>query len=151
MKNRADSMAYGNQNGGPMKAIVAPKQFSMWNTDDPKLRALAASAKAVPTRDPRCRRGGGRRWRFSDQIPDPTKGATHYHTPDVSPDWSAGRTPVATIGGHLFYKIPLTASNTAGTAVVSPSTVGQGERLRPPRWLRWRHWGRAPQGRRARR
>ena len=63
---------------------------------------------------------------FSDQIPDPTKGATHYRTPDVSPDWSAGRTRVATIGDHLFYKIPLTVSNTAGTAVVSPSTVGQG-------------------------
>jgi hypothetical protein len=78
---------------------------------------------------------------FSNQIPDPTKGASHYRTPDVSPDWSAGRTPVATIGGHLFYKIPLTASNTAGTVVVSPSTVGQGERLRPRRWLRWRHIG----------
>jgi hypothetical protein len=29
MKNRADSMAYGNQNGGLMEAIVAPNQFSM--------------------------------------------------------------------------------------------------------------------------
>jgi spore germination cell wall hydrolase CwlJ-like protein len=29
MRNRADSMAYGNQNGGLMKAIVVPKEFSV--------------------------------------------------------------------------------------------------------------------------
>ena len=58
MRNRAISGAYGDTNGGLTQAIVAPKQFSMWNNDDPKLRALA---KAVPTSDPRYRRDGGRR------------------------------------------------------------------------------------------
>ena len=75
MRNRAISGAYGDTNGGLTKAIVAPKQFSMWNNDDPKLRALAASAKeARPTNDPRYQRDGGRRWRVFRSDPRPHQG-----------------------------------------------------------------------------
>jgi N-acetylmuramoyl-L-alanine amidase len=127
IKNRGLSGAWGQPNGGLTRAITAPKQFSMWNTDDPKLRALAAGVNAIPTTDPRYQKAAAVADSvFGDQIGDNTNGATHYHTPDVSPPWSQGVTPVATIGGHYFYKLPLTASNTAGTAVTSPSTVGMG-------------------------
>jgi hypothetical protein len=50
----------------------------MWNNDDPKLRALA---KAVPTSDPHINAAVVADGVFFDQIPDPTKGATHYRTP----------------------------------------------------------------------
>ena len=133
MKNRADSGAWGDRtNGGLTRVITAPKQFSMWNTDDPKLRALAAGVNAIPTSDPRYQRAAAiADGVFSEQIPDNTNGATHYHMTSVSPDWSQGQRPVATIGGHYFYKLPLTASNTAGTAVIGPSSVGIGGSAAP--------------------
>lgn len=34
-----------------------------------------------------------------------TRGSNHYHTPSVHPLWSRGRTPVAKIGGHLFFRL----------------------------------------------
>ena len=33
------------------------------------------------------------------------KGANHYHTKAVKPSWSKGKTPVATIGNHIFFKL----------------------------------------------
>lgn len=51
---------------------------------------------------------------LSDQIPDPTDGADHYHTiarPGYAtrwpPQWAKGRVGI-TIGRHIFYKIGLT-------------------------------------------
>jgi len=45
------------------------------NNDDPKLQALAASAKeARPTNDPRYQRDGGRRWRVFRSDPRPHQG-----------------------------------------------------------------------------
>jgi len=35
--------------------------------------------------------------------PDPTSGATHYHTTAIAPYWAEGHTPVVTIGNHAFY------------------------------------------------
>ena len=129
MKNRADSNAWGDHTiSGLTRALTAPKQFSMWNTDDPKLRALADSVRSISTDDPRYQRAAAiADGVFGGQIPDPTNGATHYHTPSVNPDWSAGKTPVATIGGHYFYKLPLSAANTAGTynpAVITGPAMG---------------------------
>lgn len=37
-------------------------------------------------------------------LPDPTNGATHYHTQAVSPDWKINKIHTATIGNHIFYK-----------------------------------------------
>jgi N-acetylmuramoyl-L-alanine amidase len=36
-------------------------------------------------------------------VPDPTKGATHYHTRAVSPYWAQDHTPCYETEGHLFY------------------------------------------------
>ena len=131
MKNRADSLAYGNQNGGLMRAILSPKQFSMWNNDDPKLRALAAGVKAIPTSDANYQRAAAiADGVFGGTIPDTTNGATFYHTPDVHPAWSEGKTPVATIGGHYFYKLPLGSSGAPGDlpapAATSPAATTPG-------------------------
>ena len=132
MKNRADSMAYGNQNGGLMKAILSPKQFSMWNNDDPKLRALAAGVKAIPTSDANYQRAAAiADGVFGGTIPDTTNGATFYHTPDVHPAWSEGKTPVATIGGHYFYKLPLGASGAPGDLPAPAATSPAASPLAP--------------------
>ena len=40
---------------------------------------------------------------LSNNIPDPVKGATHYHTKGVVPAWSKGLTPIREIGYHLFF------------------------------------------------
>ena len=142
MKNRGLSGVYGSPNVALTRLITARKQFSMWNKGDPKLEALAASVNAIPTTDPLYQRAAAiADGVFSDQTPDPTNGATHYHTPSVSPDWSQGVKPVATIGGHYFYKLPLNAGNTAGTVdthapppTVETSSAPAGRRLR--RWRR---------------
>ena len=51
-KNRVNSRAWGpSDRVGPV--LNARKQFSIWNTDDPKLEAAAARVRAIPTNDPR--------------------------------------------------------------------------------------------------
>lgn len=79
-----------------------PFQFSCWNPDDPNRNKLEevslndrffrASLKAALIAIEEQERGE-----------DPTGGATHYHTTQVSPVWSAGKAPSAKIGSHLFY------------------------------------------------
>lgn len=99
IKNRA---ARGGWWGNTPAAVCRkPWQFSCWNANDPnnaKLPKLTARdhmfpealevAELVLTTDD----------------PDPTGGATHYHTHAVSPKWAAGLTPCAVIGGHRFYR-----------------------------------------------
>ena len=53
------------------------------NNDDPKLRALTASAEAVPTSDPRYQRGGARRWRVFQSDPRPHPRARPTTTPPM--------------------------------------------------------------------
>jgi len=38
-------------------------------------------------------------------LPDPTRGATHFHRHDESPPWAATREPTALIGCYLFYDL----------------------------------------------
>lgn len=89
-------------------ACLAPFQFSCWNSRDPNCQYIQAATVADPA--------------FADAIqvaqramqaddPDPTKGATHYHTVEAPkgasewpPRWAQGHEPVATIGDHVFYK-----------------------------------------------
>ncbi len=37
-------------------------------------------------------------------LPDPTQGATHFHTQETFPGWAHGRTPAAAFGNHLYYR-----------------------------------------------
>ena len=47
---------------------------------------------------------------FLDQ-PDPTDGALYFHVTRVRPNWSRLMVKVGRIGGHLFYREPVSAEN----------------------------------------
>lgn len=38
-------------------------------------------------------------------LPDPTRGATHFHRHNETPPWAATREPTALIGCYLFYDL----------------------------------------------
>ena len=91
--------------GSPASACQRPFQFSCWNNNDPNAARLRALDADNP--DPvfaECLRIAEDV--LGDQTPDPTDGATFYHTRALNPppDWSRGKTPCATIGHHLFFK-----------------------------------------------
>lgn len=80
---------------------LKPYQFSCWLPNDPmspKIKAaktaqLAACLQAC----------------FAvlvGEAPDPTNGATHYYAASIdAPKWAAGKTPVAAIGAHRFFRL----------------------------------------------
>jgi N-acetylmuramoyl-L-alanine amidase len=77
-----------------------PFQFSCWNENDPNLPKLLAVGPdnrelAVCLEVAKAAVEG--------RLADPTGGADHYHHRSVQPAWSAGRTPSAIIGNHLFF------------------------------------------------
>ena len=84
----------------------APFQFPCWNTRHPhhaRLRAAAPGGVAAHSAQMElCHRVALRA--LAGALPDPTGGATHMHADDSQPSWSIGRTPVAEIGGLLFYR-----------------------------------------------
>lgn len=76
-------------------------QFSCWLPSDPnreKIEAVDDSNDAFRHVKDICRAV------LDGSIPDPTRGATHYHTKQVSPAWANKTLPCAVIGNHLFYK-----------------------------------------------
>lgn len=81
-------------------------QFSCWNAGDPNRSAIeTVPALAPDSREHRMWRAARR---LADDIlagrsDDPTGGALFYHAESVSPAWSRGIEPVASIGGHLFF------------------------------------------------
>ena len=80
---------------------LCPRQFSCWNVED----ANRAQMTALPDEDPtlsaiRTTVAGV----LTGTIPDPSSGATHYHSRAVAPVWAARLAATATIGGHEFYK-----------------------------------------------
>lgn len=78
-----------------------PWQFSCWNANDPNLAKLLS----VTERDPQFKVALEiATLAEAGELPDPTNGATHYHTKAVSPKWAEGKQPCAVIGNHLFYK-----------------------------------------------
>lgn len=40
---------------------------------------------------------------LTGRLADPTVGSTHYHAARAHPKWAARKTPVRTIGRHVFY------------------------------------------------
>lgn len=81
---------------------------------------------------------------FAGQLPDPTRGATHFYSPQgqarlasidnrkLVPDWATGEAHRATIGGHEFY-----APEGAGAdkKVIVISKAGEGD-YKLPEYLR---------------
>ncbi|WP_257386328.1 cell wall hydrolase [Tahibacter caeni] len=101
--------------GQSIEAVcLKPKQFSCWNAGDPNLAKL----KAVTDADTAFREcldiaaaavGGKLSPDPADpnRPKDPTKGGNHYHTVGLQPlpHWAEGKTPTATIGRHVFYRL----------------------------------------------
>jgi N-acetylmuramoyl-L-alanine amidase len=86
--------------------ILSPKQFSVWNRNDPNRRtvmSLARDPSNVAT-DPE--------WQIADRVArevlsgqsvDPTGGALFYHTRGVRPRWARIGQGRQVIGQHIFY------------------------------------------------
>lgn len=77
-----------------------PKQFSCWNRGDPN-RKLLERVDRTDSAFVECIEIAERA--VDGNMEDPTDGSDHYHTIDVSPGWSRGKTPVKKIGRHLFF------------------------------------------------
>ena len=95
--------------GTVASACTAPWQFSCWNSHDPNLPKLIAldldSEEAQPCVSMALAALGR-------TAPDPSCGATHYHTAmpprdgmDWPPGWANGQTPTATVGAHVLYRL----------------------------------------------
>lgn len=79
-----------------------PFQFSCWTATDPNfgpMQCVDASDLYFATALRLAQRA------LIGQLDDPTGGATHYCVAGLLPDWARGRTPVAAIGHHVFYRI----------------------------------------------
>lgn len=79
-----------------------PYQFSVWNKDDPnrapavridKNNAVFRAALRIARRA------------IYGELPDATKGATHYHRIGITPLWTHKEKPVEVIGMHIFYRL----------------------------------------------
>lgn len=97
--NRLRAKRWGRTVG---EVVLAPWQYSCWNTDSPTRKALARvdelagswidSAEAVA-------------FATTGQKPDPTDGALHYYNPAVaSPSWDKPQYRRVTIGNHVFVR-----------------------------------------------
>ncbi len=80
------------------KECLRPWQFSCWNRGDPNraiIQALGAEALRAFLQHVEAVLAG---------VPDPTRGATFYHTRSILPSWAEGLAPCARIGRHVFYR-----------------------------------------------
>ena len=132
IKNRAEAnkKMFGQ---GIRGVALKPKQFSCWNQGDPnreKLKNILQYDKLValrqsPTGEPfnewfQKFKNTGEYLEYKSYLkakeiakqildgsaPDPTKGATYYHTLDVKPIWRTKLDQVAKYGNHVFYTLP---------------------------------------------
>lgn len=114
IRNRANS---GQFPSDPAKVAKQKYQFSAWNdksnggndqvntpSSSPAYQAVAQIVQQV----------------FDDQVPDPTGGATYYHTPAVNPSWDNNMTKTAELGGHIFFS----PDKNAKPAAVTASNIG---------------------------
>lgn len=98
MRNRLRSGRWGKTMA---QVILAPFQFSGWNTKDPnRTKAMLLDAEDPNFRE--CQTA----WQKALDGSDTVSGAMHYFNPKVvkSPDWADPTKLVAQIGSHLFYK-----------------------------------------------
>jgi spore germination cell wall hydrolase CwlJ-like protein len=79
----------------------APFQFACWHPGHPRHRALAELPADADLGA--CARIAARA--MAGALPDPTRGATHYHPEEVLPRWALGRVASASLGGLVFYRL----------------------------------------------
>jgi len=114
IRNRAREVGtYGDQSiysetGSAYHAVIlAKKQFSMYNLDDPQRTTAANIAKnwdyyysnypILQTAYDLSRK------LVAGMLPDNTGRSTHYHAAYVRPSWASQLTMTGQIGGHIFY------------------------------------------------
>ena len=86
--------------------ILSPKQFSVWNRNDPNRRIvqnLARDPSSVATDPEWIVAERVSREVLSGQSIDPTGGALFYHTRGVRPRWARIGEGRQTLGQHIFY------------------------------------------------
>jgi N-acetylmuramoyl-L-alanine amidase len=99
VRNRA---ARGGWWGESISGVcLKPLQFSCWNSDDPNRDRLDHVTIDTPEY---LRATGVAAIVITGDIPDPTNGATNYHTKVIHPPWADKMTKVAEIGNHVFYR-----------------------------------------------
>lgn len=119
IRNRMLAGRYGGSTGADV--VLAKGQFEPWMRDDARARMMGVS-----TDSPLYGRIGGIVDRtFSGELPDETKGATHFFSPKVqaqlgrdAPAWGRGA-PIVQIGTHSFYAPEGAVSPPAGTQSIS--------------------------------
>lgn len=89
--------------------VFAPKQFSWANplTEVKGAERARRAAKFIPKDDKAWLMARSVAYHVVEgNLPDITKGATHYHTKFVHPSWrkSLERVYIAGVGVHLFYR-----------------------------------------------
>lgn len=100
IRNRAER---GGWWGATIRDVCRkPFQFSCWNPSDPNLGKLQA-VTIIDGPFVACLAASSAV--LAGIVPDPTGGATHYHTLSISPKWAEGQTPTVTLGSHVFYKL----------------------------------------------
>lgn len=100
IKNRADHPGWWGT--GITGVCKAPYQFSCWLEGDPN-RMKLLNVRVTDDAFRECLMVTAAV--LSDNFPDPTGSATHYHTDGISPKWAAGKTPNVKIGAHLFFTL----------------------------------------------
>jgi len=85
--------------------ILQRKQFSCFNPNDPNINKIidGIALKRIDSMWRQCRWVAG--GIMYDYLPDPTKGANHYHTKGCDPSWDDNVKPTIQIGAHVFYKL----------------------------------------------
>jgi spore germination cell wall hydrolase CwlJ-like protein len=88
---------------GVVGVCRAPFQFGCWRPGDPRRAAMAELGAAETPAMQVCRRVAARA--IAGVLPDPTGGATHYHSADTLPRWALTQVPTAEFGGLVFYRL----------------------------------------------
>ena len=102
VRNRVESGREQRFGSGIIGVCRKPWQFSAWNPGDPNERKCQEVTVAdVSFVD--CLAAA--RAALEGNLPDPTRGADHYHVAGIEPYWAENRDPVAVIGRHVFYKL----------------------------------------------
>lgn len=99
LRNRMNDGRWGTNLAS---VVLAPEQFSCWNTEDPNRKRLAAMKNDDPVLTTAAKVLG---LAFSG-LSDPTNGATHYYSVKIkeAPFWVAKGIFTVQIGNHRFYK-----------------------------------------------
>ena len=80
---------------------LAALQFSCWNRNDPSFMRLMTVSVPDPAFVTALAAAG---MVLTDQAPDPTMGADHYHATYVTPTWAKEMRKTVQIGAHIFYR-----------------------------------------------